>query len=123
VPAGDVDEDVATALTATIMVNQQQQPPPPSPTPADVEPSSPLAPSFSTPMFRQVTQDDNVNNDAGVCIVCDHDGPPRRKHKGSRPKSWIINWMRCDTCCQWMHNVCTGAGRTTPTVFVCLSCQ
>jgi len=35
VPAGDVDEDLATALTATITANQQQQQPPPSPTPAE----------------------------------------------------------------------------------------
>jgi len=50
--AGDVDivpaGDVATALTSTITANQQQQQPPPSPTPADVEPSSPPAPSSPT---------------------------------------------------------------------------
>jgi len=32
-----------------------------SPTPADVEPSSPLAPSSPTPTFRQATQDDATN--------------------------------------------------------------
>ena len=57
VHAGDVNGDVATALTATITANQQQQPPPPSPTPADVEPSC-LPPSTPTPTFRQATQDD-----------------------------------------------------------------
>jgi len=97
VPAGDV----ATALTATITANQQQQQPPPSPTPADVEPSSPPVPSTPTPTFRQATQDD-----ARVCIVCDHDDPPRRKHKGARPKSRIINWLQCDTCRQ-LHNFIT----------------
>jgi len=56
VPAGDVDEDVATALTATITANQQQQQQPPSPTLADVEPSSPPAPSSPTPTFSKVTQ-------------------------------------------------------------------
>ena len=112
-----------TALTATITANQQQQQPPPSPIPADVEPSSSPAPSSPTPTFSQATQDDDLINDAGVCVVCGHDDPPRRKHKGAKPKSWIINWIQCDTCCQWLHNVCTGIGRTTPAVVVCLSCQ
>jgi len=90
--AGDVDivpaGDVATAPTATITANQQQQQqqqPSPSPTPADVEPSSPPAPSSPTLTFRQATQDDA---------------------KGARPKSRIINWLQCDTCRQWLHNVC-----------------
>jgi len=98
VPAGDV----ATALTATITANHQQQQPPPSPTPADVEPSSPPAPSSPTPTFRQATQ-----HDATKAQVADH-------------KQYCL---QCDTCRQWLHNVCAGVGRTTPAVFVCLNCQ
>jgi len=102
--AGDVDivpaGDMAMALTATITANQQQQQPPPgppSPTPADVEPSSPPAPSSPTPTFLQA-------------------GNAGRRYKGARPKSRIINWLQCDTCRQWLHNVCAGVGRTTPAV-------
>jgi len=113
VPAGEVDEDVAIALTATITAKQQQQQPPQSPTLRTWNQAS-----SPTPTFRQATQDD-----ARVCVECGHDDPPRRKHKGDRPKSRIINWLQCDTFRQWLHNVCAGVGRTTPALFVCLSCQ
>ena len=113
-----------TALTATITANQQQQQPPPSPIPADVEPSSSPAPSSPTPTFSKVTQVAGRRprqRRRSLRYLWSWRSAAAQAQRRYRPKSRIINWIQCDTCYQWLHNVCAGIGRTTPAVFVCLS--
>ena len=91
-----------------------------TPTPADMEPSSPPAPSSPTPTFRQATPAGRRCVWSALCVVMmirrgastKALGPSRRSSTGY---SVTPAAGGCTT-------VCACVGCTTPTVFVCLSC-
>ena len=95
VPAGDVDQDEAANLINAIV----------RPTPA-------MSAAVAAPANHI---DDDIENDNELCAICHLDFPPH-----SRAKK--CNWVACDNCKTWFHNICVGLGKRQVESYKCVNC-
>ena len=93
VPAGDIDNDAAAALIEAL-----------------VQPSPPAAAAAPPPVDQMALDDEDV-----PCAICSAAFPPQSRAKN-------CNWISCDSCKVWFHNVCVGLGNRKPKLYKCANC-
>lgn len=63
--------------------------------------------------------DDESDNGADPCIICQNSRAPREKSNCVS----IIIWVKCDVCSMWAHNCCLpGKPMSAPRTWVCSCC-
>lgn len=92
VQAGDIDSDAALALIDAL-----------------VQPSPPAAAVAAPPLGQMAVHDDMP------WAICNAAFPSQSHVKN-------CNWITCDSCKVWFHDVCVGLGNLKPKLCMCANC-
>ena len=68
---------------------------------------------------RPATQQTQTTVNSDVCDVCSSVDPPPA---GKRPRRTVVDWIGCDQCPRWFHNVCVRV-KSIPDRYVCGNCE